>query len=279
MKQRLFIFFILGILILTADLVFNDENEDKITIFESEINSLIGTWVNQVGREPTIQEVDGIIKQLLDEEILYREAIKLGLDKNDIIIKRRLAQKIGFLRQEADSTLPSEQEISDFYNQNLDKYFVGKRITFSHVYFSSSETDGDEASNALSLIQSGSSETSFGEPFLLGKNFSSKTITEIVKIAMEIVESTKLKGAEQKALVEKIVRKIIVDSPLEESKKSIVISMLDEGIVGDVIELVVSATKGELDINSVEKVATGCCLAFLKSRKSRNQKLTSNPLH
>ena len=55
--------------------------------------------------------------------------------------------------------------------------------------------------------------------------------------------------------------------------------MLDEGIVGDVIELVVSATKGELDINSVEKVATGCCLAFLKSRKSRNQKLTSNPLH
>ena len=119
MKQRLFIFFILGILILTADLVFNDENEDKITIFESEINSLIGTWVNQVGREPTIQEVDGIIKQLLDEEILYREAIKLGLDKNDIIIKRRLAQKIGFLRQEADSVLPSEQEVSDFYNQNL----------------------------------------------------------------------------------------------------------------------------------------------------------------
>jgi hypothetical protein len=108
---------------------------------------------------------------------------------------------------------------------------------------------------------------------------SSKTITQIVKIAMEIVEATKLKGAEQKALVEKIVRKIIVDSPLEESKKSIVISMLDEGIVGDVIELVVSATKGELDINTVEKVATGCCLAFLKSRKSSNQKLTNNPLH
>ena len=106
MKQRLFIFLILGIIILSADLMFNDESEDKITIFESEINSLIGTWVDQVGREPTIQEIDGIIKQLLDEEILYREALKLGLDKNDIIIKRRLAQKIGFLRQETDSSLP-----------------------------------------------------------------------------------------------------------------------------------------------------------------------------
>ena len=100
---------------------------------------------------------------------------------------------------------------------------------------------------------------------------SSKTITQIVKIAMEIVEATKLKGKEQKALVERIVRKIVTDSPLEESKKSIVISMLDEGIVGDVIDLVVSATKGELDINSVEKVATGCCLAFLKSRKAKNE--------
>ena len=108
---------------------------------------------------------------------------------------------------------------------------------------------------------------------------SSKTITQIVKIAIEIVEATKLKGKEQKVLVERIVRKIVNDSPLEESKKSIVISMLDEGIVGDVIDLVVSATKGELDINSVEKVATGCCLAFLKSRKAKNEKLTPNPLH
>ena len=108
---------------------------------------------------------------------------------------------------------------------------------------------------------------------------SSKTITQIVKIAMEVVEATKLKGKEQKVLVERIVRKIVNDSPLDESKKSIVISILDEGIVCDVIDLVVSATKGELDINSVEKVATGCCLAFLKSRKAKNAKLTPNPLH
>ena len=48
---------------------------------------------------------------------------------------------------------------------------------------------------------------------------SSKTITQIVKIAMEIVEATKLKGKEQKALVERIVRKIVTDAPLDESKK------------------------------------------------------------
>ena len=90
-----------------------------------------------------------------------------------------MAQKIGFLRQEGDTSLPTESEVNDFYNRNLDKYYVEKRITFSHIYFSSSKTDEDESSKALNLIKNGSSDANFGEPFLLGKNFSSKTIREI----------------------------------------------------------------------------------------------------
>ena len=179
MKQRLIIFFILGIIILIVDLLFNEESDNKITIFESEINSLIGTWVTQVGREPTLQEVDGIIKQLLDEEILYREAIRLGLDKNDIIIKRRLAQKIGFLRQEQETTKPTEKEIESFYDDNRNKYYVEKRITFSHIYFSTAIDSEIKATEAFNSINTGKSESNFGEPFLLGKNFSSKTISEI----------------------------------------------------------------------------------------------------
>ena len=123
MKQRLIIFVILGVLILAVDTIFNNESENRITIFESEINSLISTWVEQVGREPTINEVEGIIKQLIDEEILYREAVRLGLDKNDIIIKRRLAQKIGFLRQEAETVLPTEDEVKEFYLKNSTFFF------------------------------------------------------------------------------------------------------------------------------------------------------------
>ena len=123
MKQRLIIFVILGVFILAVDTIFNNESENRITIFESEINSLISTWVEQVGREPTINEVEGIIKQLSDEEILYREAVRLGLDKNDIIIKRRLAQKIGFLRQEAETVLPTQDEVKEFYLKNSTFFF------------------------------------------------------------------------------------------------------------------------------------------------------------
>jgi hypothetical protein len=97
-------------------------------------------------------------------------------------------------------------------------------------------------------------------------NISVKTITFIIRIAMEIVEATKLKGEDQKILVEKIVKKVVRHSDIEEDKKHLLIAMLDEGVVGDVIDLVVVATKGELNINSVKQVASGCCAALFKRR-------------
>ena len=98
---------------------------------------------------------------------------------------------------------------------------------------------------------------------------TSKTITTVIQISMEIVEATALKGEEQKKLVEKVVTKCVKDAPITDEKRKLLLDMIDEGIVGDVIDLVVSATKGELDVNAAEKAAVGCCLAFLKSRQSR----------
>ena len=96
---------------------------------------------------------------------------------------------------------------------------------------------------------------------------TSKTITTVIQISMEIVEATSLKGEEQKKLVEKLVTKSVKDAPITEEKRKLLLSMIEEGIVGDVIDLVVSATKGELDVNAIEKVAVGCCLSVLKSRQ------------
>ena len=98
---------------------------------------------------------------------------------------------------------------------------------------------------------------------------TSKTITTVIQISMEIVEATELKGEEQKKLVEKLVTKSVKDAPITEEKRKLLLSMIDEGIVGDVIDLVVSATKGELDVNAIEQVAVGCCLSVLKSRKGK----------
>lgn len=105
----------------------------------------------------------------------------------------------------------------------------------------------------------------------MGLVIDSRNITLIIKLAMEIVEASALKGEEQKKLVEKIVRKIVVEAPIEDDKEKLLLDMIDEGVVGDVIDLVVSASKGELDINVAEKAAVGCCLAILKNSRGDNK--------
>ena len=100
----------------------------------------------------------------------------------------------------------------------------------------------------------------------LGLEINPETITTVIKLAMEVVEASKLKGEAQKKLVSKIVRKIVVDAPIADEKEKLLLDMIDQGVVANVIDLVVSASKGEIDINSAVKVATGCCLSFLKRK-------------
>ena len=135
MKKILF-FFGIGIVILLLDLVFNyDEDELNIFISDQEIESLIYAWELQVGRSPTRTDIKNIIDDVIKEEILYREALRLNLDLEDRIIKRRLAQKISFLREETSIAPPEPNEEALRNNQGnedtlpkSDPFMLGKNF-------------------------------------------------------------------------------------------------------------------------------------------------------
>ena len=86
-----------------------------------------------------------------------------------------------------------------------------------------------------------------------------QTIIKVLKYAMEIVELSEAKGDEQKKLVEKLVKQVVIDAPISDSKEKLLLDMIEEGILGDMASLVVSATKGELNINAMAEVAGVCC--------------------
>ena len=86
-----------------------------------------------------------------------------------------------------------------------------------------------------------------------------QTIIKVLKYSMEIVELSEAKGDEQKKLVEKLVKQVVVDAPISDLKEKLLLDMIEEGILGDMASLVVSATKGELNINAMAEVAGVCC--------------------
>ena len=132
---RIILFFLLGFY-LSADITMNYDEESKdIFISDQELDGLFAAWNSQVGRPPNEQEALNIVNEFIEEEILYREALRLGLDQNDRIIKRRLAQKISFLKQETDREEPNSKKLIDFFSNNRDRYYVPATFSSPTIIF------------------------------------------------------------------------------------------------------------------------------------------------
>lgn len=176
---RILLFFLLGFVIYFIDITMNSEEDTKdIYVSDQELDGLFAAWKSQVGRPPNEQEIFNIVNDFVEEEILYREALRLGLDQNDRIIKRRLAQKISFLKQETNKEDPTTEQLIVFYETNKDRYIVPPTFSFTHHYFSKSPKANDRALMALADIDS-TGGAALAEPFFLGKNFSEYSLGKI----------------------------------------------------------------------------------------------------
>lgn len=89
----------------------------------------------------------------------------------------------------------------------------------------------------------------------LGLELEPNSIMTYVKLCMEIVEKTDVKGKEQKTLVVQLITKLVKDAPISDEREKLCLDVLSSGIVGDTIDLIVMASRGQLDLNSVSQTA------------------------
>ena len=140
-REPLVHFLVLGALLFGLFALVNNEASSKspnrIEITSADVDRLQERWTKQWNRPPTETELKSLIEAYLREEILYREALALGLDQNDTIIRRRLAQKMEFLFEDlADQVEPTDEELKRYFDRNRDQYRLPARFSFAHVYFS-----------------------------------------------------------------------------------------------------------------------------------------------
>jgi hypothetical protein len=116
--------------------VFSTDASRRIAITEPEIELLAGGFGRQWQRPPTEDELRALVDGRVREEVLYREALAVGLDQNDVIVRRRMVQKMELLSQDlATLADPRDQELRAFFQERQEEYRVPPRISFSHVYF------------------------------------------------------------------------------------------------------------------------------------------------
>jgi hypothetical protein len=109
---------------------------NAIVVTAGRVESLAETFAGQWNRPPTDVELAGLIETYVREEVLAREAVALGLDRDDTIVRRRLAQKMEFLSADVASLAePSEADLALWLAGHAGDFATGGRVTFDQIQF------------------------------------------------------------------------------------------------------------------------------------------------
>jgi peptidyl-prolyl cis-trans isomerase C len=142
LREPLLHFLLIGLMLFVGYRALNpaaveQENPGRIELTNDDLRQLEVGWIAQWRRPPTPEEMRRLVDSKVREEILYREALALGLNQGDAIVKRRMVQKMEFLAEDvANLRQPSRQELEVWFEQNAPRFTVAGRASFRHLYFS-----------------------------------------------------------------------------------------------------------------------------------------------
>lgn len=172
LREPLLHFLLIGTLIFVTYKLLNpvepqEADGQEISISLEQIDQFKARFEETWRRSPNVDELNGLIENHLREEILVRQAIALSLDKGDIVIRRRLAQKMDFLLESAASSRePSEMEIEAFYEANADEYLTKPTYSFEQVFLGQSPSE-EEVESTVAALNSGGDPSDFGSRNML----------------------------------------------------------------------------------------------------------------
>ena len=186
LRDPLVIFVVLGVGVFALDHWLESGAEERrvIEVTGGQVERLGARWMAQWGRPPTGPELQALIEEAVDEEILYREARRLGLDREDAIVRRRLAQTLTFILEDAgDTAAPSADAVEDYHARHAERYRRPRRTTFDHVFLSA-DRRADPAGDAAALLREigaagDGAWKQLGDPFMLARAYADRTDPEI----------------------------------------------------------------------------------------------------
>jgi hypothetical protein len=182
------IFLLLGLAVFALDRWRDgDAGSRTIEVTEAQLAGIRERWAAQWDRPPTERELAGLVEDAVKEAILYREALRLGLDRDDTIVRRRLAQKMTFMLEDgAAVALPTDRELEAYHAARRERYRETRRTTFVHVFLSD-DRRADPAGDARALVDEltsggGDDWRQLGDPFMLLREYADRTDQEIVEL-------------------------------------------------------------------------------------------------
>jgi hypothetical protein len=158
-REPLFQFMVLGMGVFALYTVLNVSDAsrglepDRIEVSPGRIAQLEQIFAKTWQRPPSRRELQGLVEGFIKEEIFYREGRKLGLDRDDTILRRRLQQKMEFLMEPSAAELePTEEELRRYFKEHIERYRSPSRIAFRQIFLDPRKRN-DIEDDARALLQ------------------------------------------------------------------------------------------------------------------------------
>ena len=191
LSEPLLQFLIIGACIYGAYALFGVAEEDfrdtTIRVDSNRINAMISQWEKRWNRLPTRTEIDGLIQAYIREDVLYRQAVAMGLNEDDPITRRRMAQKLQFLTSDLSMMQqPQEGELEKYFDEKSGSYRGEDMISFAQVFIDPDKREDATLSDAAEILaqlkaagEPDADTIQAGDRLILQNNFSSATELEI----------------------------------------------------------------------------------------------------
>jgi peptidyl-prolyl cis-trans isomerase C len=164
-------------------------SESTLKISLEMIQTLEEQWLARNGRDVEESVLDELIENLIREELLVREAKRLGLDQNDVIIHRRLMQKMDFLAANLSSmAVPDDEVLQGYYEANKEAYRVDEKRSFTHIYFSGEKRGANAEADAQAFLDKPLEEKALesrrnvGDNFILTYDYKARSQQQVAQV-------------------------------------------------------------------------------------------------
>jgi peptidyl-prolyl cis-trans isomerase C len=162
----------------------------RIEVTEDDLRQMSVAWLAQGRSAPTPEQMASLVDMRVREEILYREALALGLEKGDTIVKRRLAQKMEFLFEDVSALRePTREELKAWFEKNSNRFALPPRASFRHLYFSPDRRGArvrEDAAHSLDRLRGTPATAQEGaalaDPFMFQDYYGDRSFEEMAKL-------------------------------------------------------------------------------------------------
>ena len=186
-REPLFHFLVLGVVIFGVHSLVARHRTNapgEIVVTRGAIENLVTGFTRTWQRPPTEDELLGLVRDYIREEASYREALALGLDRDDTIVRRRLRQKLEFVSEDlATRREPDDAELQQYLDAHRGAFRTEPRLSFRHIYFNP-QRHGNvrlDATRVLERLRPGLEveEREHGDPFLLAPTFDAVMLSDL----------------------------------------------------------------------------------------------------